>query len=171
MQVAISAALRDRPREARWLCSKVSIHKRDVSGGRRWVRKRTYRAGEAVGLSDSTRAEFLLPADPFAPTLARAAVASMARSLSEAETADLSLLVSEVVTNAVRHSGMPAGRDVVVRLALPPIHVEVVDEGPGFAPAGPLDSYVGWGLRLLDRLATRWGMRSEEGRNVVWFDL
>jgi anti-sigma regulatory factor (Ser/Thr protein kinase) len=122
-------------------------------------------------MGDPTRAEFRFPANPSAPMLARAAVASMTGLIPTGRTADLALLVSELVTNAVKHSGMPSRQDVIIRVGLRPIHVEVMDEGPGFVPAGRLDGDTGWGLRILDRLAIRWGLRREAGRNVVWFDL
>jgi anti-sigma regulatory factor (Ser/Thr protein kinase) len=53
------------------------------------------------------------------------------------------------------------------------VHVDVVDRGPGFDPktaSFPDSPESGWGLRLLDRLATRWGVRRNHD-TVVWFEL
>jgi anti-sigma regulatory factor (Ser/Thr protein kinase) len=52
--------------------------------------------------------------------------------------------------------------------------VEVLDEGPRYDPTTkrtdpePTD---GWGLLLIDRLASAWGVETEGGRNKVWFEL
>src|SRR5262245_28327603 len=85
--------------------------------------------------------------------------------------ADLSqsvcLLVSDFVTNAVKHG--PAGRDASVSLSLTSsgggVHVEVVDRGPGFEPVSE-----GFGLKLLDQLADRWGVTVDRGTRV-WFEI
>jgi anti-sigma regulatory factor (Ser/Thr protein kinase) len=92
---------------------------------------------------------------------------------------DLRLLISEVMTNAIRH-GSPDDHDarpairVRVGLAGPRIRVEVHDHGPGFEhrPRGPmseLDS--GWGVHFVDQLADRWGAGREDDHWVVWFEL
>ena len=87
---------------------------------------------------------------------------------------DARLLVSELVANSIRHSGVPNGRiRIRARIAGDALHVEVVDGGRG-APhpiaggirPGPLASS-GWGLYLVDRLAQRWG----HGNGGFWFDL
>lgn len=52
------------------------------------------------------------------------------------------------------------------------LRIEVIDEGSGNAPAvrheGP-DESGGWGLRIVDRLATQWGVF--EGTTHVWADI
>jgi anti-sigma regulatory factor (Ser/Thr protein kinase) len=89
--------------------------------------------------------------------------------------ADLRLLATELVANAVRHAGVPKGSiGVRVRLTGDVVHLSVADDGPGFqlperpltAPGGP----GGWGLYLVDKCAARWG--SERGdRHVMWLEL
>ncbi|WP_051324127.1 SpoIIE family protein phosphatase [Candidatus Solirubrobacter pratensis] len=89
--------------------------------------------------------------------------------------ADLRLLTTELVANAVRHSGVAKGSlEVRVRLTGDVVHLSVADDGPGFAlperpvtaPQGP----GGWGLYLVDRCAARWG--AERGdRHLVWLEL
>jgi anti-sigma regulatory factor (Ser/Thr protein kinase) len=84
----------------------------------------------------------------------------------------LKLLVSEVVTNAVRHGGS----DGPVQLRLSwnsEIRVEVQDHGDGFTPSpqvGGLDEPGGFGLFLVGRLADRWGVDTDGG-TTVWFVL
>jgi hypothetical protein len=53
--------------------------------------------------------------------------------------------------------------------------VEVVDPGPPFdRPRSPErfeTAQSGWGLFLLDRLASDWGVESEMDGKAVWFEL
>jgi anti-sigma regulatory factor (Ser/Thr protein kinase) len=88
---------------------------------------------------------------------------------------DLRLLVSELVTNSVRHSGADTGEKVSLAIARSEqtVRVEVTDPGPGFKP-GPrtadYDTPGGWGLHLVDRIAHRWGVVT--GRHtLVWFEI
>jgi anti-sigma regulatory factor (Ser/Thr protein kinase) len=85
----------------------------------------------------------------------------------------VALLTSEVVGNAVRHSGSanPAERIVFhARLSEDQVRVEVADHGPGFDPDVRHDA-AGFGLRLVDRLATRWGVERTARGCRVWFEL
>ncbi len=87
---------------------------------------------------------------------------------------DLRLIVSELVTNVVRHAGLDPNQEMELRGELGEgcVHVEVSDPGKGFEPEivpGP-DRGSGWGLYILDRLAHRWGTVRNEP-NVVWFEL
>lgn len=88
--------------------------------------------------------------------------------------AELRLVVSELVTNAVRHG---AARDGAVELLVTVgggvARIEVTDGGAGFDPpqAEPQPHEPGgWGLVVVDRLASRWGV--EGGRVTrVWAEL
>jgi anti-sigma regulatory factor (Ser/Thr protein kinase) len=84
------------------------------------------------------------------------------------------LLVSELVTNSVRHAGLPAGGEIGLTAAAAErlVRVEVTDAGRGFDPAQcpePSENG-GWGLRLVDSLADRWGV-VRTGGVCVWFEL
>jgi len=88
---------------------------------------------------------------------------------------DATLLVSELVTNAVRHAPQEGTPEVELRLERGPERVRVVvsDAGAGFvaAPRLPTASESsGWGLYLVDRIADRWGVISKD-RNEVWFEI
>ncbi len=115
-----------------------------------------------------------LPPDAIAPRLARHAITELDPLLGPASP-DVALLVSELVTNGVRHAG--AGPDAPVRLAVQVeedrIRVEVSDNGQGF-DHGPLPPDPGraggWGLRLVDALSERWGVE-RDGKTVVWFEV
>jgi hypothetical protein len=86
------------------------------------------------------------------------------------------LLVSEVTTNALRHTASgtaEGGFRVSYELGEDRLRVEVYDAGSLTAPerrAHDLEA-PGGGLELLDALASRWGtLGGPEGR-VVWFEL
>ena len=84
------------------------------------------------------------------------------------------IVVSELVTNSVRHSGGQPGDPILLRLSAPGrgVRVEVVDDGRGFRPSvhqPPADAESGWGLFLVDQLAKRWGI--SDGGRVVWAEL
>jgi anti-sigma regulatory factor (Ser/Thr protein kinase) len=87
------------------------------------------------------------------------------------------LLVGELFSNSLRHSGSGAPGETVmvaVKTVNGVIRVEVTDRsGPGVPeprPAGG-DAEDGRGLHLVARLATRWGWRRRGGRTITWFEL
>ena len=84
---------------------------------------------------------------------------------------DVMLLVSELVTNAVRHA---RGDQFEVRLEVRPdaLRIEVHDEGAGFVPeiAPSGDGTGGYGLYIVERLAARWGVERDEG-GVIWLEV
>jgi serine/threonine-protein kinase RsbW len=96
-------------------------------------------------------------------------------SLGDAERGALRLLVSELVTNCVRHA-VPRDDEAVelaVQVAAERIRVEVHDAGTGFEPAAaprPHGADGGYGLFLVERMASRWGVDCEQGTRV-WFEL
>jgi anti-sigma regulatory factor (Ser/Thr protein kinase) len=85
----------------------------------------------------------------------------------------VSLLTSELVGNAIRHAGTldPTERIVFhARLCEDHVRVEVADHGPGFDPEVRHES-PGFGLRLVDKLATRWGVERTARGCRVWFEV
>jgi anti-sigma regulatory factor (Ser/Thr protein kinase) len=118
-----------------------------------------------------------LERNPEAPSLARAAVVGFfdERELSADALATLTLLVSELVSNAVIHSDAPASSTIVLNarsLADGSVRVEVIDQGSGFTP-GPRDPeqyHGGYGLYLVDKQVTSWGVDERDGV-CVWFEM
>jgi anti-sigma regulatory factor (Ser/Thr protein kinase) len=110
-----------------------------------------------------------------AASAARNALMALEPKLDPGMLEDIRLLVSELVTNAIRHAGSPSGGEVGVDVSIlhERVRVEVADPGPGFEPQ-PRDSAMtkpgGWGLYLVDRLADRWGV-TRNRVNRVWFEL
>lgn len=90
------------------------------------------------------------------------------RSALEPRYDDVVLVVSELVTNSVRH-GSSDGIDVKVSAGNGRIRVEVSDNGPGFAADAPRGE--GLGLAIVERLADRWGMSDERRKFTVWAEL
>ena len=85
------------------------------------------------------------------------------------------LLVTELVTNSVRHAGA-AAVELVVAIAVERVRVEISNPGRPFEPqireAGvESESESGWGLFLVDRLSDAWGVVDESGYQRVWFEL
>ena len=85
-------------------------------------------------------------------------------------------MISELVTNSVRHAGIAASEPVQLSVNVEgdTVRVAVRDPGPGFTPpVAPTDpAHVGgWGLVLVEQLATRWGVEHDGEANVVWCEL
>jgi len=113
--------------------------------------------------------------------VARHAVGGLAPFLHPSVAENAELLVSELVTNSLRHGGLPpeASIEFSVRASAETLMVEVADAGRGFdhhAPFRPravagAEAASGWGLFLVDRIADRWGATEVDGETRVWFEL
>lgn len=110
--------------------------------------------------------------DQDAPAQAREALTSFRDELSEERYQAAGLMLSELVTNAVKYGGRG---QLQVELSSQPdvFRAEVVDDGTGFtAPTRDTTDLAtpgGWGLHLVDALSDRWG--TYEGSTHVWFEL
>jgi hypothetical protein len=114
-----------------------------------------------------------LPAGTGAPADARRSLAPLRTTVPDPIRERAELLMSEVVTNSVRHAALGPGDTIDVHVHGSPsmVRVDVVDPGPGFDPSGREPTLGGgWGIWLLDRLATRWGVECD-GATRVWFEL
>ncbi len=121
------------------------------------------------------RLERELAVKPEAAAEARHALGDIADVLPGGRARDVRLLVSELVTNAVRHANLDDGDQIllVIELIDNQLRVEVHDPGGGFVPTSPSPDPArpsGWGLYLVAELADRWGVESDE-RTLVWFEL
>ncbi len=123
-------------------------------------------------------AEAAIPLGVEAPGVARSIVADrLADQVAPCVLETALLLVSELVTNSVRHSGVPEGEDVVVRVDLwrDGCRLEVEDPGrDGVIAPQPQELLKGggMGLNLVQILSDRWGVvRAAEGPTRVWAQL
>jgi anti-sigma regulatory factor (Ser/Thr protein kinase) len=120
------------------------------------------------------RLDVSLRATRTAPLRARRALGQLRLPLPLAF--DAQLLVSELVSNSVRHAGL--GRDDLIRVTADwsgdrlMVHVR---DGGGPTRASPVAGSIrpapgaesGWGLYFVDRLASRWGTAA----GGYWFEL
>jgi anti-sigma regulatory factor (Ser/Thr protein kinase) len=111
-----------------------------------------------------------------APGIARAAVSELSERLrlSGSTLQTLVLLVSEVVSNAVLHSSGPQAAPITLTASVSDsaVRIDVTDAGGGFTPRqrDPASINDGYGLYLVDKAASRWGVESS-GPTSVWFEL
>src|SRR3954453_17164565 len=103
-----------------------------------------------------------LPPDPRAARQARRALAEA--HIPEDLEHTVGLLVTELIANSLRHAGLQEDQEIVfaARFVSDHVHVEVHDPGPGFAP-GTRHDHRGYGLRMVDKLASRWGVDTDDG--------
>jgi anti-sigma regulatory factor (Ser/Thr protein kinase) len=126
--------------------------------------------------SSRCRFELRIPRQPVAPALARAGfVHWVDGGLSAAARTDALLVLSELVTNSVRHAHAPDGAPVRVTAELQDrvLRLEVGDAGHDrrFTRRRPdLQAGGGFGLHLVERLSLRWGVAESDG-TVVWCEL
>jgi integral membrane sensor domain MASE1/anti-sigma regulatory factor (Ser/Thr protein kinase) len=132
--------------------------------------------GAAVARAPSESIAVELEPGRGCPADARAALSPMADALPTQVHLDLTLLVSELVTNSVRHARLRSHDLIRLRVETTDrvIRVEVSDPGEGFGanipepgPRGP----GGWGLFLTERLADRWGVDRDGGWTTVWVEM
>ena len=118
---------------------------------------------------------------PTSPGRARAELReAIGGRLGDTDSATLTLLTSELVTNSVIHPGPDAGDPIGLRITTfeDRVRVEVSDSGPGFdtatLPPRPRETG-GHGLVVVEGLSSRWGTRrlGRDGgeRFCVWFEL
>jgi anti-sigma regulatory factor (Ser/Thr protein kinase) len=117
---------------------------------------------------------FELAGGPYAVTAARLALSDLDNHLDASVAFDVRLLVSELVTNSVKHARVDEDDSIQLAVAIDGevVRVEVRDSGPGFDPpptAPPDDADEGWGLFLVEQLADEWGVERE--RQAVWFTI
>jgi anti-sigma regulatory factor (Ser/Thr protein kinase) len=138
-----------------------------VGGGGSWRRSRT--AGPHLQLEIERNVE--------APGIARAAATGLCQEagIDQSSCFTVVLLVSEVVTNAVLHSAGPTDASVGLNITVGEdvVRVTVTDAGEGFTPK-PRDPASrgggGYGLYLLEKSASRWGVSALDG-TCVWFEV
>jgi anti-sigma regulatory factor (Ser/Thr protein kinase) len=94
--------------------------------------------------------------------------------IGDEQCAKLDMAVTEIVSNAVRHSG--ADDEIVLTLTPKDSYlcVRVTDSGSGLVPrpgAMGSDPGAGYGLFLVEQLTRRWGMTRENDKTRIWFEL
>ncbi|ARF57219.1 ATP-binding protein [Streptomyces gilvosporeus] len=130
------------------------------------VRRRALASGSPI-------AEWSFPADPGAVRTARTKVRETLDDWGLNGAVDVAvLLVSELVTNSLRHATGPIGVRMVL-LSSGALLVEVSDplpDPPRERTAAP-DDEGGRGLQLVACSSKRWGTRRGKTGKTVWFEL
>lgn len=117
-------------------------------------------------------AHFDLPLDEAAPGWARGVVSSVLGGwgLRDPEWGDAAMaVVSELVTNAVRHGGGQIVLDLEAHG--PQVTISVADGSSVVPTPRPPDGSGGLGLRIIEALTTRWYVLSHEGGKKVRAEL
>jgi two-component sensor histidine kinase len=136
-------------------------------------------AGHGHTSSIDAHLELALAPTSVAPTRARAAVSSwLARQHRSTLPVDLALLlVSELVTNSIRHALIGADDELRLtgRLSSTGIRLAVWDGGTA-GVVGPRhrrgdDDTGGFGLGLVAQLASAWGVERDTRGTTVWLEL
>lgn len=148
------------------------------------------RGSAHAGSSLAAHLHVRLPVETESVSAAHHCIFGIAPALDPETLDDVRLLISELVTNAIRHAGLTPEDwiELVVDVGSDQVRVEVRDPGPGFDPArlpvpkrarhcaelhmedlgGPYRG--GWGLEFLRRIASRWGVE-RNGLTSVWFEV
>jgi anti-sigma regulatory factor (Ser/Thr protein kinase) len=107
-----------------------------------------------------------------APREARGRVRDISHNFAPERVEDAVLLVSELVTNAVKYGPEAEAFRLIVATDETTTRFTVHDSGVGPLPEMRDEADLapgGHGLRLVDALADRWGV--ERGSTRVWFEL
>jgi integral membrane sensor domain MASE1 len=133
-------------------------------------------SGAAIGRQPSKSIAVELEPGRGSPADARAVLSPLVGALATEVYMNLRLLVSELVTNSVRHARLRPSDLIRLQVELSDrmLRVDVTDPGDGFdtdlpepAPGEP----GGWGLFLTERIADRWGVDRGGGSTTVWFEI
>jgi anti-sigma regulatory factor (Ser/Thr protein kinase) len=145
---------------------------------RRAKRSESARAHTQRSVQPPQRVDCTIEGDMFAPVAARRVFDDFVNGqLDDRRRTAARLLITELVTNSVRHANIGAQGtiDVGLRWSDSALHVSVTDDGPGFDPESATKSsdgrrYGGRGLLMVDALADRWGVE-RSGATRVWFEI
>jgi anti-sigma regulatory factor (Ser/Thr protein kinase) len=123
-----------------------------------------------------TQIDLRLTPNPEAVLAARHSLDRLDGVLSPEKLEDVRLVVSELVTNSVRHAGLSADKQISLAVVISDgsVRGRVCDPGPGFekpsAPRPRTDLSGGWGLPIVERISDRWGVE-RNGCACVWFEI
>lgn len=135
------------------------------------------RGGDGSERAESSRVKLsvVLPARPEHVLTARHALDGLLAD-DRHTLEDVRLVLSELVTNCIRHGRLPRDEPIEVQATVWPdrVRLEVFDHGVGFRnqprPAASPAMIGGWGLVVVDGVAQRWG--AELGSpTLVWAEI
>ena len=119
--------------------------------------------------------EATLPSRRDAAREARMLVAGIDEPAVQAVMEDVTLLVSELVTNSFRYGGLREGERIALTLTHDGTTVRAEISDPGRGPTEPQPRSPtpdgGWGLEIVRLKADRWGVQRRTEGTVVWFEI
>src|SRR3954447_8653118 len=111
-----------------------------------------------------------LPLESRSARRAREQLEPFRTALDETSFFDLRLLLSELVIEALHAESEAQGGRIEMRVELRDdrVHAEISEGGAAYRliPRRPEPGEPGWGLDLVRRLSSRWGVRREPGRSM-----
>ena len=176
-QAQVIEALSEAVSVLRSAAAALKAQNADLRAANERVRSRDGAGAHASSRTGAREAlEAPLGLDARAPGAARIVVANFLRGrVAESALANAQLVMSELVTNSVCHSGAASDATVRVRLTGSMIRLEVEDRGRGgvIAPRSPdQENGGGLGLNIVQTLSERWGLeRVVAGGTRVWAQL
>ena len=123
-----------------------------------------------------TQIDLRLNPNSEAGSVARHSLDRLEGDLSPEKLENVRLVVSELVTNSVRHAGLSPDQQISLTVVISDgsVHGRVCDPGPGFEkpfePRPRTDWSGGWGLPIVERISDRWGVE-RDGCACVWFEI
>jgi anti-sigma regulatory factor (Ser/Thr protein kinase) len=121
------------------------------------------------------RAVLELPATLLAPGAARHAARALLHAWEALQRRDdVELVLTEIITNAVRHAELTPTVDVEITLKAGHLLRLTVADGSSLKPTiGALaeDQESGRGMQLVAAVADRWGVDEHPGGKIVWIEL
>jgi anti-sigma regulatory factor (Ser/Thr protein kinase) len=113
-----------------------------------------------------------LAPDSLAPKRARSALTELDVGLDPAVRERSSVVLSELITNCIKHAGLGGSERIDVEFSIRPelVRLEVTDPGDGFEivalEPGRDDGTGGWGFWLIEQMTDRWGVDFSHSTNV-----
>ena len=123
-----------------------------------------------------TQIDMRLTPNPEAALAARRCLDRLGTVLPSEKLEDVRLVVSELVTNSVRHAGLSPDEQISLTVVIldGSVRGRVCDPGSGFEvpsePSPRSDMRGGWGLPIVETISDRWGVEGDS-HVCVWFEI
>jgi anti-sigma regulatory factor (Ser/Thr protein kinase) len=134
----------------------------------------TLDVGKILDVTTFPSVHVCLPSDNRAARAARQSLRLLESYIPEGTIDDVNLLVTELVSNSVKHASLLDDEEIQVDANSNERGIRVEVTNPGGAelsnrlPEKAQES--GWGLLLVTKIASRWGIVTN-GRTLIWFEI